>query len=283
MKRKTAVISSVALLAVLAGCRTNTESNETAVHVTGYDVFPTSAVVKDCVAPSTNKYIGFGDAAYVYPAGQRSYSFGPDKADHPPISVVANDSVTMTLTGGVTFYLDTECEVLKRFHAEIGSKKWNGRSAFLNDGDQGWNDMLDFYVGNALKNVFSDFASKYSSTQLYTDSAIRVKLQSVVADQLPLQVEALAHGPYFQKFTVSLNKPDAPEGIKNALEEATRQIKLQEAQVSANKTDQTKYKTLSNCKAEGLSEQTCAFIYAVNSGHVSAVPQGSVVMAPPAK
>ena len=272
---------SMAMLA-LAGCRTNTEANEAAVHVTGYDIIPTSAKVKDCVDPSTNKYIGFGDKAYMYPAGQRTYKFDAgEKADHVPVEIVTKDNVTMTLTGVITFYLDTDCATLMKFHTEIGSKLWYGKHAYLNDGDEGWNDMLDVYLGNTLKNVLSDFAAPYDSTRLYGQAEIRRQLQDIVAREMPKQVQALAHGPYFLNFTVSLNKPEAPEKIKEALEERTRQEQLRSAQVAANNTDIEKYKTVQNCKKAGLSESTCAFIYAVNSGHVEAVPQGSVVMTAP--
>ena len=84
------------VLLALAACRTNTEANETAIHVTGYNVIPTSAKVKDCVKPATNKYIGFGDKAYKYPVGQRTYKFDTgDLADHAPIQIVTKDSVTV--------------------------------------------------------------------------------------------------------------------------------------------------------------------------------------------
>lgn len=274
-------VGALALL-TLAACRTNTEANETAVHVTGYDIIPTSAKVKDCVDPATNKYIGFGDKAYRYPVGQRTYKFDSgDKADHAPVEIVTKDNVTMTLTGVLTFYLDTDCATLMKFHTEIGSKVWNGKHAYFNDGEDGWKSMLDVYLGNTLKNVLSDFAAPYDSTRLYGYADIRRQLQSVVAREMPKQVEALAHGPYFLNFTVSLNKPEAPDKIKDALEEHTRQEQLRAAQVAANATDVEKYKTLANCKKAGLSESTCAFVYAVNSGHVEAVPQGSVVSVTP--
>src|SRR5438128_11221766 len=87
MQRTRKALGCAVLLLALTACRGNTDVNEIGVHVTGSDVIPTSQHVAGCVQPGHNQYIGLGDKLYLYPAGQRTFTFdSKNGSDFPPIS-----------------------------------------------------------------------------------------------------------------------------------------------------------------------------------------------------
>jgi regulator of protease activity HflC (stomatin/prohibitin superfamily) len=284
VKKKHLVLMAVMALA-LTGCRANTQSNEVAVHVTGYDIFPTDAKVKDCINPSTNKYIGIGDDAYVYPAGQRSFTFdSKNGADFPPIAVVSKDNVTMTLSGTISFYLNTDCKTLMKFHQQIGSKNWNGHAAYVNGGNyDGWINMLDVELGKPLQNSLTDVANNFSYLDLYTKAEVRQTLEGTLAKTIESRVNDLTGGDYFNDFKVLLNKPAAPQNIVDALEAQAAAIQQNLAQRNLNATALTGYQQIVQCKRLGISEPECVLLFAINSGKITLVPYGSaaVVGSPP--
>ncbi len=270
---RTALLVGVCALA-LTGCRAGTQSNEVGVHVTGYDIFPTDAKVTDCIKPSTNKYIGMGDDAYYYPAGQRSFTFDTKRgSDFPPIEVVSSDSVTMTYTGSVSFYLNTDCNTLKKFHTAIGSKDWNGHKAYINDGYEGFTNMLDVIFGKPAQNALTDTAVKYPYLQQYK-GAVRSAVENQIASTLEQRVKDFAGGDYFKNFHVLLNKPTAPDAIIKALEDQQAAVQENLAQVAKNATALTAYAQIQECKKLGNSEATCVTLYEINSGKVTNVVIG---------
>ncbi|MGH3342578.1 MAG: SPFH domain-containing protein [Carbonactinosporaceae bacterium] len=131
---------------------------------------------------------------------------------------MSRDNVQMTYTGVVTFSLDPGCPTLRRFHEQIGLKDWNGQQAYINHGFEGWSAMLDVYIGQPLQRAVNTVAGRYGYRDLYNDNAARSEAEKVVERELPAYVEALAGGPFFEHFSVHLQKPSAPMKIRNALE-----------------------------------------------------------------
>lgn len=287
-RRGFALVALLFALVGLTGCRSDTQSQEIGVHVTGHVMFPTSKVVKDCVAPSTNKYVGIGDDVYVYPAGLRTFTFDDKKgADYPPITVVSKDNVTMHLSGVLSFNINPDCEVLKRFHQQIGTKRWGDdqRPAYVNGEDfRGWTSMLDVQLGKPTQNSLTDDAAAETYLDLYTSPQVRQRLEKTLAQTLPGRVRELSGGDYFQNFKVLLNKPDAPESIVKALEAKQAAVQDNLAQAARNTTALTQFDQIKGCTTKGISEETCAFLYAINSGKVpyAVPPGGSAVVGAPA-
>lgn len=275
MNRKAKGIGTAVLLVSLAACRANTSSNEVAVHVTGGDIIPTDEKPVNCINPSTNKYIGIGDSAYKYPAGQRTFTFDSKAgSDFPPINVVTSDNVTLTYTGALTFYLNTDCQTLLKFHTTIGSKQWNGHPAYINDGDQGWVSMLDVNMGKPLQNGLSDVASKRDYLSQYTGTARQAIEQSLASD-LEQRVRDFTGGNYFTRISVLLNKPDAPDNIVKALEDKQAAIQENAAQAARNTTALTATDQITQCVRRHITEAACVQLYAINSGKVPYVVSGN--------
>jgi hypothetical protein len=270
------------LLLLLTGCYHSTDTQEVAVHQHGSVMFPTDQdLAGDCMRPGQTKALGVGDKGLDYPAGQRSYKFGTGRGqDMPGVHVITKDGAQMTMTGVVTFYLNTDCDVLRRFHTQIGSKDWDGQPAYVNDGYQGWDAMLDVYIGQQLRNVVNDAAGGQDSSALYKDPTIRRELQGPIGAELPKAVRDFAHGPYFRDFTVELNQPQAPAALVKAYNDRVAAVQENRAQAARNTTALTQLDQLKACKRAGMAESTCAFIYAVNTGRVTAIPQGSAVTLP---
>lgn len=280
-RRKYVWLLSLFCLLFVTGCRADTQSNEVAVHVTGYDIFPTSKKVVDCVNPSTNKFIGVGDDAYTYPSGQRSFTFdSKGGSDFQPISVVSKDQVTLTLSGVISFYLNTDCDTLKKFHQQIGSKVWGGHHAYVNDNFQGWTNMLDVELGKPLQNDLTDAASNYGYSDLYLKASVRQELEKQLASTLEGRVKDLTGGDYFQNFKVLINKPQVPQNIEDALNAKAAAVQQNAAQVAQNTTALTAYAQIVQCKRLGISEQQCVLLFGINSGKITLVPFGSAYVAP---
>lgn len=273
--------AGLALLIVvaLAGCRATTQSNEVGVHINGDVIIPTDPSIAGCVEPGKNQWIGWGDSAHLYPAGQRSYKFGTGSGeDFPGIPVVSSDGVEMTQSGTVTFYLNQTCKTLKAFHQQIGSKTYNGHAGYVDSGDfAGWDGLLDTYIGGPLYNVVNDIEGAKTSTDLYRSPTIRAAMEKPISAALPAAVKGLAHGDYFVNFAVSLRKPTAPAKIVGAYTDQAAAIQEKVAQDNRNLTARSQYQTVKDCKADGISESVCAFLYAVNTGHVSVIPAGAGV------
>ncbi|MFV2107061.1 hypothetical protein [Micromonospora sp. LOL_015] len=133
-----------------------------------------------------SRYLGYGpgEKYYVYPAGQRTFDFtGSEGSESPPFIVVSKDNQELTVSGGLTFHLDTSCEdeggMLREFHEEIGLKFQP-----MVDGDgqitDRWLEMLRFYIGHPLQRAMTTEAQKYDWLALYNDPATRAAFETAI-------------------------------------------------------------------------------------------------------
>lgn len=304
-----------ALLAIgLTGCMYATETDQAGVHVNGYALIPTDRSVEDCKNPGTSGRAGLGDTVYKYPSGQRSFKFmGKDiteakklGADMPSITVV-KDNIALSLTGTVTFYLNTgDCKTLEAFHKNIGVKKWGPDEvpawvAKNTDGKEdfrGWNAMLDIYIGQPLQQALTDALLEkkvdtdgkpveISYLDLYNGQG-RDQLAKEVQANLPAAVKELSGGSYFQNFNVVLQKPDIPDNLKDALTAKVQASLQNQAQKTANETVTTELMSITDLvKVLGVQgyltyKQNQLLQKAIDKGDISLlpVPQGSSVTIP---
>jgi hypothetical protein len=264
MNAKKMIVASVACLTAvtLTGCSGYaTEPDQVGVHVNGYVMIRSYRDIAGCFGvggKDSSGYDGPGDAHYYYPAGQRTYKFAGDSekeaealgADSPSIKVV-KDNITLSLTGTVTFSLNTDCDVLKKFHQQIGIKKWGPKqhAAWISDGgDQdytGWNAMLDVYIEQPLQRAATDalLAEQESYLDLYNGQG-RAAFEKSIQDDLPTSVESLAGGPYFTSFKVQIQKPAIPDGVAQALTAKEIAKAQNEAQKIANQTVTTELESI---------------------------------------
>lgn len=217
---------------VLAGCATvSTQPDTVALHYKGGPI--SSTTFDACVGTGSRDYAGPGDHYYIYPASQRYYEFDSgkgDQADSGSITFVTADGIEMAVTGVVNFTLNTDCDTLRAFHEKIG----NRTSSYFTDGanaPDGWKNMLDVYIGQALNTAVDRAGQAYPYASLYNDTATKTKWEQEVNTLLPELVNRQTDGEeeFFQNFSITLQKPEPPAEVKAALVQQQAAVAKQNA------------------------------------------------------
>lgn len=268
-------LSCLAALVLLAGCTTvSTNPDEQALTYDGGSF--TSKEFSDCVDPSKREYDGMGDGHFLYPAGQRTFSFtGRDGAEASPVVVKTNDSQELQVAGFVTFELTRDCETLRAFHEQVGSK-YQAYSEESGTTSAGWGEFLNDYIAVPLNASMDKAALGYDWRTLYSSSAALTAFEGSVKEGLPREVQAALGEEFLTIEAVSLETPVPSEGLRKGLE-AREQAKLEtQAQAERNVTARTRYDSFTDC-LEVLSEQSCVMLSLSEAGDVQfyPVPQGS--------
>lgn len=227
-KRFIGAIAAVGVVVTLAGCSTvSTQFDETALHYSGGA--GSSKKFQECITASNRQYDGPSEKYYVYPNNLRSFDFTGDKdSESGPITITAkgqpdkdgnpSGSAQVLLPGVVSFTLNTQCDALRKFHEVLGNKykAWWGGSDFedadanTNNVPDGWESMLRYTWGNAVKNTAQDLGSGYTWQQLYNDANSRVELQGKIQSALTAQIKRLDGSgdvDFFLNPQVTLNQP----------------------------------------------------------------------------
>jgi regulator of protease activity HflC (stomatin/prohibitin superfamily) len=131
----------------------------------------------------------------------------------------------------VTFDLTTDCEKLKQFHRDFGTK-YNG---WLNDDgtvSAGWVELLNYVIGQPLQDTLNGVAQKYTWQQIWNDEQARTEFRNALLRSLPDASKARTNGvDFFTNFQVTVLKPTPvnPE-LKAAIER--EQAAIQNAQAT---------------------------------------------------
>lgn len=229
------VLAFVALLLVSAARPTtiSTGPDQVALH---YKDGPfSSRKFADCIAPSTRVWDGPGDKHFAYPSSQTNFVFGED-GDGSAITFVTKDGIEMTVDGVANLLLNTDCKALQAFHDLIG----NRYRAYMVDGERsdGWRQMLSVYIARPLQTAIDRAGQKYTYTELYVDPASKAKWEADVVAALPELVNRQTDGDvaFFDNFAITLQKPEPPQAVKDALIEqqsAVARAKAAEAEAAA--------------------------------------------------
>ncbi len=209
----------------------------------------TSKRFSDCISPSNREFDGPGDSHFAYPASQTNFVFDAGGGDGTAITFVTKDGIEMTVEGVANLLLNTSCEpitigaatykggALQRFHELIG----NRYNAYMTpDGQRspGWSNMLAIYIARPLDTAIDRAGQKYTYTELYTDPNRKAQWERDVLEQLPDLVNRQTDGDteFFQNFAITLQKPEPPQAIKDALvkqQEAVARARAAEAEAAA--------------------------------------------------
>lgn len=189
----------------------------------------------DCIEPSRRVWDGPGDKHFAYPSSQTNFVFG-ENGDGAAITFVTKDGIEMTVTGVANFLLNTDCDALHAFHDLIG----NRYHAFMEDGERtsGWRQMLSVYIARPLDTAIDRAGQKYDYTSLYTDPNVKAQWEADVVAGLPDLVNRQTDGEvsFFENFAITLQKPEPPQAIKDALvaqQEAVAKARAAEAEAAA--------------------------------------------------
>lgn len=226
--KKLLLLLAVILLA--AGCASvDTNSDESAV-VYDSGGFGEDTTFKQCQGSNINDYYDPGSIGYIYPKGQRTYEFDSQKRDSGDaetgdIEIATSDGATLSVRGILNFTINTDCEVLQRFHERIGLKYGAG------DADGGgiseWTALLNNYLGVPLRDTLKTEGRKYTARALYfdTDGSRQAWIDASIK-ALPDEIEELAQGPYFSPEAFTLKVPDIflPADLQAQIDEQVVQV-----------------------------------------------------------
>jgi hypothetical protein len=214
MRRFAVGIIALAVL-ILTGCSApSTQADEVFVHkgsgiTEGHEN-------KGCVPAATREInwgTGMGDDYYGYPFNARVFDFrGVEGSDRGPFEVVSKDGQTLTIPGTMSFTLNTNCDVLTKFHDRIG----NRYKAYMED-DQtgaGWAKVLNLYMAPALDASLDRLAKQYTWNELRSDPTIKDKINSEVATTVKRLINQQLEGDeeYFDGFTRDARRQRALAG-----------------------------------------------------------------------
>jgi hypothetical protein len=224
MKKILVLLAGLAFL--LTGCSMpSTAVDEVAVH-RGGGLFESQSP-KGCVPSGTKEVNSPGDSYFYYPANQSTYDFtGGKNSDSAPFTVVTKDNQTFEIPGSVKFSLNTKCEVLEKFHDNIG----NRYAAYNTDSGQprndGWRKMLSLYIAPAVDGTLDRIAKQYNWRELRNDPSIKDKMNSEVNETVArlIQQQTPGNEEFFQNFSALIQQPVAPKelSIAAAAEESAR-------------------------------------------------------------
>ncbi|GAA1451716.1 SPFH domain-containing protein [Nocardiopsis tropica] len=233
----TAALATAALALGLTACSVSVDPDEMGLEYNA-GLFSSTAF-DQCVESGNREYYGPGDEVYVYPGGQRTFTFsGGDEAEMSSETVVTADNLEMTSTGVVTFQLNPDCDVFQQMHELVGTK-------YEAHEDEGWNEMIRDYVGQPLRRALDDASAEFEWQALYSDDDAKREWESRVGELLVEYVTEMGGGAFFISPTYStedgddlgapqltLQRPVPPETVREAMTEAhqvAEQIQTAEA------------------------------------------------------
>lgn len=190
---------------------------------------------------------GLFDKWFEYPSTQRNYiiSKRADEGDVPGTDFIVantNDRITVDWELQLNFKLNTNDEVVRRFHETLGLK-------FHAYGDSaGWDAMLRQTFRPVIENVFVTETRNYSLEKLYSDPTALLDFQSKVGPLINQRIKESLGGDYFcgpafargeescPPITVVVRRPSFPQAVVQQFEaNRTSEIAIRTARNDADR------------------------------------------------
>lgn len=226
---KKVIIPTVAAAFMLTACQTvSVPAGQTGVLVDDYTMIKTDPVVFDCQKSETSEYY-WNVRGFQYPSRQISWDATGQRnqagnlvAERDPYIVVSSSDAPAELRVPVviTFDLTSNCEDLKQFHRDFGTKYLpNDEDEIIVDKNDGWVNLLNYVIGQPAETTLLSISQKYNWRQIWNDEKVRIEYQKALQDALPAVSKARTNGKeYFTNFQVTVVKPDPVEpDLKNAI------------------------------------------------------------------
>lgn len=239
---------------------------------------------------------GWGDKLYCYPSTQRNYIVSSrhnegDVRGGDLITATTADSVAVQFEVATYFKLNTNDDVLQRFHEEIGLKyeAWN---------EDGWKSMLNDSFRQQIENSLQERAREYDVEALYSDPDTLETIQAQVGNTLRRRVAETLGGDYFcgptfvighrpgtdcGAFTFSIKRIGVPAEVAAAFEaNRTSEIKVltKQNEIEQRKAEAAAIRELNAALAEAGDQYV--LLKAIESGQVKfwVLPGGASVVVP---
>jgi len=244
------VAGIVAVIGLLGGCSTSyTDPSMVGLRYAGG---PTEGgKFKECVEPGTKQISN--DTYYPYPTTQRedvwdsdNFEKGSKSADHPDMQIIDKDGNIAYVKMKVSFYLNTECRVLRRYHDKIGRTR---HAYFNSDGSygNGWIWAMDNYISSAVVDKTKAAATPYTVEDMWLKPDVRDAMAAGMQPQIQPAVDAGTEGDdeFYTGFAVriygitpdddftALYKERKAAQVKADTAEANKQAQIAEAQAKA--------------------------------------------------
>lgn len=274
MNRKLLPTVGLAALA-LTGCAITTDTNQRGLDY-DYDSWTGEKTLEGCVEPGQRAWQDINDPGVALPADQRSFQFtNGEGAESKPITVVSKDNLEMSVEGVATFYLTGDCKTLDDFYKKIGQK-------FGADSNEGWARLLGVYVKQPLDRAMDAAAKKYPWKDLYANPQVKQAWETEVAAMASQYVKEQAGADYFTGFKFTLQQPQPPAKVRDALASAQEAIEQNAAQKNKNDQVKTEIQSIKEL-VEVLGPQGYVLYQAIKDGKVTIVPvpMGSAVNVTP--
>lgn len=187
-----------------------------------------------CISPETTQN-EITNTVYWYPSRQISWdATGQQGSERGPYKVVSSAAAPgeMNVPVVVTMDLTRDCELLKEFHRDFGTKY---QGWLKDDGttSQGWLDLLNYAVGQPMEQTLVSIAQKYTWRQIWNDENVRIEFQAALQNGLEQASAKRTNGKaFFTNFNVTVLKPDP---VDPALKEAINKEQSAVAQANADK------------------------------------------------
>ncbi len=285
MNRRTATTAAAALLvaAVSSGCAITTDTNQRGLDY-DYDSWSGEKTLEGCVEPGNRAWQDINDPGVALPADQRSFEFRSDAkdprvpaagAEATSISVVSKDNLEMAVEGVSTFYLTSDCKTLDKFWRTIGQK-------YGADSEEGWARMLGAYVKQPLDRAVDAAAKKYPWKDLFANPQVKQAWENEVAALAAQFIKEQAGADYFTGFKFTLQQPQPPQKVRDALAAAQEAVEQNAAQKNRNEQVKTEIQSIKEL-VDVLGPQGYVLYQAIKDGKVTIVPvpAGSAVNVTP--
>lgn len=274
----------IALIGLIFSTRFATAPNQMGLH---YNAGPfTATKFNDCVDPSQRVWNAPANKHYAYPIDKRTFTFTDEaiidgtRVDSLPIVALSQDSIELKVRGFVDFRLTTDCELLQKFHEDLGLKyeAWMDGT----ETSEGWHELLFIYVNQPLQRAIDEATQKYNWQDLYSDPATKTAWENDVKTLLPNYIRQTMGDDYFAITSVTIQKPELPQPILDALRATQVAIEENNAQVERNKQITTELESI-RALVELLGPDGYNTYEAIKSGKIQVVPvpQGSSIIVNP--
>lgn len=277
MNRKTAVASLAAALLVTGCSVTIPEPDQKGIV---YDAGTFSdTTFQNCVDPGVRDVSGWGDKGYVYPAGQRTFEFAADPndpsgdrtkpgAEAGPLTMWTKDPLEMRVSGVVTFSLTGDCQTLRRFHEQIGLK-------YKADTDAGWDKLLSVYIGQPLDRALDAASKEFAWRDLtYVNPQAKQQWETKVAEYMGQFLREQGGTAFFEKFSVTLQQPQPPLKVREAMAAVQQAQEENTAQKAKNEKARTELEAIKALK-DVLGAQGAVMWQAVKDGRIQIIVSDS--------
>lgn len=261
-------------LALATGCSITTPEPDQKGIVYDAGMF-SDTTFQNCINPGSRDVSGWGDQGFVYPNGQRTFEFADKQgAESKPLTVVSKDNLEMTVSGVATFSLTTDCATLRKFHEQIGLK-------FKAYEDAGWNRLLGVYIGQPLDRAMDAAAKEYGWKDLFSNPQIKQQWEQSVAKYAAQFIQEQGGAGFFGGFAVTLQQPQPPQGVRDALASAQQALEENAAQKNKNERAKTELESIKQLVAV-LGPQGAVMWQAVKDGRIQVVVSdgGAIAVTP---